>query len=127
MDLKGLHIADVAEVQKAVIDELKNVQKEEISIVFRKCTTSKEPINMPMEHTLNKNKGIYVPHMSPDFKKSVLKLLDRTVDRHYQWHIIANRPVSHQPRTDWCCFQLCSPVQQESVTATTTQKQQAKL
>ena len=30
MQLKGLHFADVAEVQKAVTDEVKKVQKEEI-------------------------------------------------------------------------------------------------
>ena len=34
--LKGLHFADVAEVQQAVSDELKKVQKEEISAAFQK-------------------------------------------------------------------------------------------
>ena len=34
--LKGLHFADVAEIQGAVIDELKKVQKEEFSAAFQK-------------------------------------------------------------------------------------------
>jgi len=29
MNLKGLHFADVAEIQEAITDELKKVQKEE--------------------------------------------------------------------------------------------------
>jgi len=35
MKLKGLHFADAAEFQEAVTDELKKVQKEEFSAVFR--------------------------------------------------------------------------------------------
>jgi len=34
MKLKGLHLADVAEIQEAVTDELKKVQKEEFSADF---------------------------------------------------------------------------------------------
>ena len=34
--LKGLHCADVAEIQEAVTDELKKVQKEEFSAAFQK-------------------------------------------------------------------------------------------
>jgi len=36
MKLKGLHFADVAEIQEAVTDKLKKVQKEEFSAAFRK-------------------------------------------------------------------------------------------
>jgi hypothetical protein len=36
MKLKGLQFADVAEIQEAVIDELKKVQKEEFSASFQK-------------------------------------------------------------------------------------------
>jgi hypothetical protein len=36
MNLKGLHFADVAEIQGAVTDELKKVQKEEFSAAFQK-------------------------------------------------------------------------------------------
>jgi len=34
--LKGLHFADVNEIQEAVTDELKKVQKEEFSAAFQK-------------------------------------------------------------------------------------------
>jgi histone-lysine N-methyltransferase SETMAR len=34
--LKGLHLANVAEIQEAVIDELKKVQKQELSAAFQK-------------------------------------------------------------------------------------------
>jgi len=36
MKLKGLHFADVAEIQRAVTDELKKVQKEKFSAAFQK-------------------------------------------------------------------------------------------
>ena len=36
MKLKGLHFADVAEIQEAVTDELKRVQKEEFSAAAQK-------------------------------------------------------------------------------------------
>jgi hypothetical protein len=53
MKLKGLHFADVAEIQEAVTDELKKVQKEEFSAAFRKCTTAQNPVYMPMALILN--------------------------------------------------------------------------
>jgi len=34
--LKGLHFADVAEIQEAVTDELQKVQKEDFSAAFQK-------------------------------------------------------------------------------------------
>jgi len=36
MNSKGLHFADVAEIQEAVTDELKKVQKERFSADFQK-------------------------------------------------------------------------------------------
>jgi hypothetical protein len=36
MKLKGFHFADIAEIQEAVTDELKKVQKEEFSAAFQK-------------------------------------------------------------------------------------------
>jgi hypothetical protein len=36
MKLKGLHFADVAEIQEAVTDELKKKKKEEFSVAFPK-------------------------------------------------------------------------------------------
>jgi hypothetical protein len=35
-NLKGLHIVDVAEIQEAVNDELKKIQKEEFLAAFQK-------------------------------------------------------------------------------------------
>jgi superfamily II DNA/RNA helicase len=45
MKLKGLHFADVTEIQKTVTDELKKV--------FRNCTTAQKSVYMPMELILN--------------------------------------------------------------------------
>jgi len=36
MKLKGLHLADVADIKEAVNDELKKFQKEEFSTAFQK-------------------------------------------------------------------------------------------
>ena len=36
MKIKGLHFADVADIQEAVTDELKKVQKEEFLVAFQK-------------------------------------------------------------------------------------------
>jgi len=36
MKLKGLHFVDVAEIQEAITDELKKVQKEEFLAAFQK-------------------------------------------------------------------------------------------
>jgi len=54
MKLKGLHFSDVVEIQEAVTDELKKVQKEEIWQLFKKCTTVQKPVYMWMEVILNK-------------------------------------------------------------------------
>jgi hypothetical protein len=63
MKLKGLHFADVAEIQEAVTDELKKFQKRNFRQLFRKCTTSQKPVCMPMEVIFNK-KSICLPHVS---------------------------------------------------------------
>ena len=49
MKLKGLHFVGVAEIQEAVTDELKKVQKEEFSAAFQKLYDRA----MPMELILN--------------------------------------------------------------------------
>jgi hypothetical protein len=55
MKLKGLHFADVAEIQEAVADELKKVQKEEFSAAFQKLyDRAKVCIYIPMALILNK-------------------------------------------------------------------------
>ena len=51
--LKGLHFADVVEIQEAVTDELKKVQKEEFSAVFHKMYDRANTVYMPMELNLN--------------------------------------------------------------------------
>ena len=61
MKLKGLHFADVAEIQGAVTDELKKVQKEEFSAAFQKLY---DRAKVCMELILNKNKSMYLPHVS---------------------------------------------------------------
>jgi hypothetical protein len=62
MKLKGLHFADVAEIQEAVTDELKKVKKKKkrnFRQLFRKCTTAQKPVYVPIELILNlKNMGL---------------------------------------------------------------------
>jgi predicted nucleotidyltransferase len=49
MNLKELQAADVAEIQKAVTDELKKVQKIGIFGSFcRNCKTTQKPVYMPI-------------------------------------------------------------------------------
>jgi hypothetical protein len=67
MKLKGLHFADIAEIQEAVTDELKKAQKEEFSAVLRNCTTAQKPVCMPVDLLLNK-KVVSLPHVSSIFK-----------------------------------------------------------
>jgi len=43
--LKGLHFADVADIQEAVTDELKKVQKEEFSAAFQKVYDCAKPVH----------------------------------------------------------------------------------
>jgi hypothetical protein len=43
MKLKGLHFADVVEIQEAVTDELKKFQKEKFSAAFRKLYDRTKP------------------------------------------------------------------------------------
>jgi hypothetical protein len=52
MKLKGIHFTDVAEIQEAVIDELK-ATKRNFRQVFRNCTTAQKPVYVPMELILN--------------------------------------------------------------------------
>ena len=79
MKLKGLHLADVAEIQEAVTDELKKVQKEEFSAAFQKLYyRAKDCIYDNGAYFELKKKCVFL--MCLRFKKtSVLKLLDRTV------------------------------------------------
>jgi hypothetical protein len=68
MKLKGLQFGDVAEIQEAVTNELKTVQKEGFSAAFQKLhDRAKACIYIPVELILNK-KVMCLPHF--DFKKS---------------------------------------------------------
>jgi len=60
MKLKGLHFADVAEIQEAVTDELKKVQKEEFWAAFQKLHDCAQAciLYMPMELILNKKRDV---------------------------------------------------------------------
>ena len=62
MKLKGLHFADVAEIQEAITDELKKVQKQEFSQLFRNCTTTQKPVYMSKEPIFNKKESMCLPH-----------------------------------------------------------------
>jgi len=55
MKLKGIHFVDVAEIQEAVTDELKKVQKEEFSAAFQTLYDRAKTCipYMPMELILN--------------------------------------------------------------------------
>jgi hypothetical protein len=75
--LKGLHSADVAEIQEAVTDKLKKVQKSNFQQLFRNCTITQKPVYIPIGLILNK-KGVFLSCLR-FLKKPVLKLLDRTV------------------------------------------------
>jgi hypothetical protein len=51
--LKGLHIADVAEIQEVVTDELKKAQTEQFSDGFPKLYDQANPVYMPKDLILN--------------------------------------------------------------------------
>jgi len=53
MKLQGLYFSDFAEIQEAITDELKKVQKEEFLELFRNCTTAHKLLYMPMQLILN--------------------------------------------------------------------------
>jgi len=55
--LKGLHFADVAEIQESVTEELKKVQKEEFSAALQKLYDRANPVYMQMELILNIKKA----------------------------------------------------------------------
>jgi hypothetical protein len=67
MKSKGLHLADVAEIQKAETDELKMVQKEEFSAAFQKLyDRAKACISNGAYFEFKKRR---LSHVSSTFKK----------------------------------------------------------
>ena len=75
MKLKGLHFADIAEIQEAITDELKKVQKEEFLAAFQKLPLCRNLYICQWCLNLNKKEK----YVSSILKKSVLKLLYHTV------------------------------------------------
>jgi len=81
MKLKGLQFADVAEIQEAVTDELKKVQKDEFSAAFQKMhDRAKACIYANGAYFEYKKVCVFLMFLR-FLKKSALKLLDCTVYR----------------------------------------------
>jgi hypothetical protein len=79
MKLKGLHFADVAEIQVAVTDELKKIQKDEFSAAFQKMYDRAKAC-IYANGACFELKKLRVFLMCLRFKKKiVLNLLGRTV------------------------------------------------
>ena len=78
MKLKGLHFADVVEIQEAVTDELKKVQKEEFSAAFQKLYDRAKACIYANGACFELKKGMCL-HVSSLFNKISPKNLDRTV------------------------------------------------
>jgi hypothetical protein len=79
LKLKGLHFTDVAEIQEAVTDELKKIQKDEFSAGFHKLyDRARGCIYTNGAYFYLKNVRVFLVCLRFK-KKSVLKLLDRTV------------------------------------------------
>jgi hypothetical protein len=69
MKLKRLHFVDVAEIQGAVTDVLKKVQKEEFSAAFQKLYDSaKTCIYANGAYFESEKKGTCLPHVSSILK-----------------------------------------------------------
>jgi len=78
MKLKGLHFADVAEIQEVITDQLKNVQKEEFLAAFQELYNHAKACIYSNGAYLGG--GVCVFLMFLRFSKnSVLKLLDSNV------------------------------------------------
>ena len=78
MKLKGLHFADIFEIQEAVTVELKKVQKEEFSVAFQKMYDRAKACVYDNGAYLEKELCVFLVYLR-FLKKSVLKLLDRSV------------------------------------------------
>jgi histone-lysine N-methyltransferase SETMAR len=79
MKLKCLHFADVAEIQKAVTDELWLVQKEEFSAAFQKLYDRTKACLYTRGAYFEFKKGTCLPHVTSIFFKISPKLMDRIV------------------------------------------------
>jgi hypothetical protein len=71
MKLKELHFADVAEIQEAITDELKKVQKEETSAAFQKLyDRAKCSINGNGIYFQLKKKGTCFPQVTFNLRRN---------------------------------------------------------
>ena len=89
MKLKVLHFVDGAEIQEAVTDELKKVQKEDFLAAFQKLYDCTKVCVYIYTHTHTTNGAYFELKKRCLFdlkKKSVLKLLDRTVYIGMVWY-----------------------------------------
>ena len=68
LKLKGLHFADDAEIQEAVTDELKKVQKEEFSAAFQKLYNHAKACVYANRANFELKKGMCLPHVRSIFK-----------------------------------------------------------
>jgi len=68
--LKGLHFADLAEIQIAVTDELKKVQKEDFSAALQKLYDREKACICANVAYFELKKGMCLPSMSSIFKKN---------------------------------------------------------
>jgi len=82
MKLKLLDFAAVAEIQEAVTDEIKKVQREELSAAFQKMYDRAKACIYVNWAYFELTKKVRVFFMCLRFKKKVLKLVDRTVYIH---------------------------------------------
>jgi hypothetical protein len=76
MKVKGLHFVDVAEIQEAVTNDLKKVQKEEFSAAFQKLYHAEACI---YANGASFELNVSFSRVFDLKKKSVLKLLYHTV------------------------------------------------
>jgi hypothetical protein len=70
MKLKGLQFVDVAEIQEAVTDELKKVQKEVFSTGFQKVYDGANACICANGTYFEFKKDMRLPHVSSLFKKN---------------------------------------------------------
>jgi len=78
MKLKGLHFADVAEIQEAITDKLQKVQKEEFSAAFQKLYDCAKTCIFA-SGAYFKYKNVCLPHVYLIFKKISPKTFGSTV------------------------------------------------
>ena len=101
MKLKGLHFMDVAEIQEAVTDKLKKVQKEEFSAAFQKLYDHAKACIYASGTYFELKRKVCIFLMCLQFlKKSVLKLLDHTVYHHFASFSLSDANIIE------CCLYL---------------------